>query len=636
MTAATTSGTTGTTGGAEHTDPEPPLPLASAPAGPGDSGDSGDPFDRDDLPTPPGATGALLRSLLAPHRARVARLAVLLLFQQFAVQAGPLLVAYAIDRGVPAFRDADYGPLIAVATGYGLCAVGAGLLQYLFITVSGRLSQDVLLDLRGRIFRHAQALSVDFHERYTSGRLISRSTTDVESLRELLEEGLQELINVLLSFVYISALLLWLDLGIGALAMASFVPLYLLIRIYRRRAAAIYGARSTAMAGVIVKFTETLNGIRPVRAFRRERPNDIDFQELNARHERTNGDAMLEVAIYVVGSRVVAGTALAGMVLWGAWRVADGTLALGVLAAAALYLRRLYDPIDRLAIFLNSFESAAASLSKIAGLLAQTPTVPEAEHPRELPPRRGDGPGRAVVLDGVSFGYRTGGEVLPRFDLTIPAGQTVAVVGSTGAGKSTLAKLVARFYDPSGGRVLLDGTDLRELSVAELRRGVVMVTQESFLFSGTVAENIAVGRPDATREQIEEAARAIGAHGFISALPDGYDTDVRKRGGRISAGQRQLVGFARALLADPAVLILDEATSSLDIPGERSVQRAMDTVLHGRTAVVIAHRLSTVEGADRVLVMERGRIVEDGSPAELIGGTGRFADLHRAWRDSLV
>ncbi len=342
------------------------------------------------------------------------------------------------------------------------------------------------------------------------------------------------------------------------------------------------------------------------------------------------------MARYVVGSRVVANTSVALIVLWGAHRVAGDTLALGVLAAAVLYLRRLYDPIDRLGMFLNSYQSAAASLEKIAGLLAQTPSVPEPSTPRQLPALESEHPGRAVVFDGVRFAYRTGGEVLPVFDLALPAGQTVAVVGSTGAGKSTLAKLLARFYDPSEGRVLLDGVDLRELSVPELRRGVVMVTQEAFLFSGTVAENIAIGRPDATREEIERAAKAIGAHEFISALPDGYDTDVRKRGGRISAGQRQLVAFARALLADPAVLILDEATSSLDIPGERAVQRAMATVLHGRTAVVIAHRLSTVEIADRVLVMEHGRIVEDGSPAELVAGTGRFADLHRAWRDSLA
>ncbi|MFF1677271.1 ABC transporter ATP-binding protein [Streptomyces sp. NPDC058256] len=595
-----------------------------------------DPFDRDALPTPPGATAALLRSLLAPLRSRVVLTSVLLLLQQAAVQAGPLLVAYAIDRGVPAFRSHDNGPLIAVAVAYLLCSVASGALQYAFILASARVNQDVLLDLRGRIFRHAQALSIDFHERYTSGRLISRSTTDVESLRELLSEGLQELVTVILSFVYISAMLLWLDLGLGAVAVASFVPLYLLIRLYQHRAGRIFAMRSTAIATVIVKFAETMNGIRPVRAFRREATNDAEFGTLNRHHERTNGDAILEMARYVVGSRVVANTAVAGIVLWGAHRVVTGSLALGVLAAAVLYLRRLYDPIDRLGMFLNSYQSAAASLEKIAGLLAQDPSVPEPAAPKQLPALASEHPGREVVFDGVRFAYRTGGEVLPTFDLTVPAGQTVAVVGSTGAGKSTLAKLLARFYDPTDGRVLLDGVDLRELSVPELRRGVVMVTQEAFLFSGTVAENISIGRPDATREDIERAAKAIGAHDFISSLPEGYDTDVRKRGGRISAGQRQLVAFARALLADPAVLILDEATSSLDVPGERAVQRAMSTVLRGRTAVVIAHRLSTVEIADRVLVMEHGHIVEDGTPAELVADRGKFADLHRAWQDSLV
>ncbi|MEV8046804.1 ABC transporter ATP-binding protein [Streptomyces griseoluteus] len=619
---------TTTTSAAPTTDddlPDPHLPP-----------DSGDPFDRDVLPTPPGATAALLRSLLAPRRARVALTVLLLLLQQAAAQTGPLLVAYAIDTAVPAVRGHDHGPLLAVAAGYALCALASGGLQYAFIRASAWVNQDVLLDLRGRIFRHAQALSVDFHERYTSGRLISRSTTDVEALRELLDEGLQELVTVVLSFVYISALLLWLDLGLGAVAVASFVPLYLLVRRYQRRAQQVFAARSTAIAALIVKFVETMNGIRPVRAFRREAANDAEFATLNRRHERSNGDSLLEMARYVVGSRLVANTAVAGIVLWGAYRVASGTLALGVLAAAVLYLRRLYDPIDRLGMFLNSYQSAAASLEKIAGLLAQVPSVPEPAESRELPPLKSDFPGREVVFDGVRFAYRTGGEVLPRFDLTLPAGQTVAVVGSTGAGKSTLAKLLARFYDPTEGAVLLDGVDLRGLALPELRRGVVMVTQEAFLFSGTVADNIAIGRPEATREEIEQAAKAIGAHEFISALPDGYDTDVRKRGGRISAGQRQLVAFARALLADPAVLILDEATSSLDVPGERAVQRAMTTVLRGRTAVVIAHRLSTVEIADRVLVVEHGRIVEDGRPDRLIAGSGRFSELHKAWRDSLA
>ncbi|MFF3540580.1 ABC transporter ATP-binding protein [Streptomyces platensis] len=628
--------TTTTTGRPSDNPEDRPGPRPRPAPEPPESADlDPDALARDALPAPKGAARTLLASLLAPHRRRVGLVAVLLLLQQAAVQAGPLLVAYALDRAVPALRAGDHGPLLAVAVAAVLCAVASGGLQFGFIEYSARVSQDVLLDLRGRIFRHGQALSLDFHERYTSGRLISRATTDVEALRELLDEGLQELITVFLSSVYITVMLLWLDGGLGAAALASAGPLALLVRSFRHRSHRAYGAKSTAMAAVIVKFTETLNGIRPVQAFRRERPNEAAFARLNHRHARLNGDTLLEMARYVVASRVVANIAVAAIVLWGAYRVATGGLALGVLAAAVLYLRRLYDPIDRLGMFLNSYESAAASLQKIAGLLARRPGVPEPAASATLPPAAAGRPGREVTFREVRFAYRTGGEVLPRFDLTLAAGSTVAVVGATGAGKSTLAKLLARFYDPTEGQVLLDGVDLRELSTAALRRGVVMVTQEAFLFSGTVADNIALGRPDATREEIEHAAKALGAHDFITALPDGYDTDVRKRGGRISAGQRQLVGFARALLADPAVLILDEATSSLDIPGERAVQRAMDTVLEGRTALVIAHRLSTVEIADRVLVMADGRIVEDGPPDELIAARGRFAQLHQAWRDSV-
>ncbi|MFH9866721.1 ABC transporter ATP-binding protein [Streptomyces lydicus] len=618
------------------------LPPDDSPGGPGrrrerppEEAASADLFERDRLPAPRGAARTLLSSLLAPHRRRVRVVAVLLLLQQAAVQAGPLLVAYALDRAVPALRAGEHGPLLAVAGAAALCAAASGGLQFGFVQLSARVSQDVLLDLRGRIFRHGQDLSLDFHERYTSGRLISRATTDVESLRTLLDEGLQELITIVLATVYITATLLYLDWGFGAASLVSAGPLYLLVRSYRRRVHRVFSAKSTAIADVIVKFAETLGGIRPVQAFRREPSNDAVFARLNHRHERVNGDAFLEMARYVVTSRLVANTTIAAVVLWGAYRVATGSLALGVLAAAVLYLRRLYDPIDRLGMFLNAYQSAAASLQKIAGLLAQRPTVPEPAVPVALPTPAGGRPGRAVDFDGVRFAYRTGGEVLPRFSLSLAAGTTVAVVGATGAGKSTLAKLLARFYDPTEGRVLLDGVDLRELATAELRRGVVMVTQEAFLFSGTVADNIALGRPDASRREIERAAEAIGAHDFITALPDGYDTDVRKRGGRISAGQRQLVGFARALLADPAVLVLDEATSSLDIPGERAVQAAMDTVLRGRTALVIAHRLSTVERADRVLVVSDGRIVEDGPPDQLIKEHGHFADLHQAWRDSV-
>ncbi|WP_033824299.1 ABC transporter ATP-binding protein [Kitasatospora sp. MBT63] len=590
--------------------------------------------DEEDIPVPPGAARALLGQLLGPHRRRIVLAMLVIVVQQAALQAGPLLVAFAMDRGIPALRDHDSGPLIAVISAYLGCALLSTYLQRLFIRYSARINQDVLLDLRGRIFRHAQRLSLDFHERYTSGRIISRATSDVDALRELLNEGLQELLSVALSVSLISLVLMVMDWRLGLAALASFLPMYLIVRSFRRRSLRVYRRSRTAVAAVIVKFTETMNGIRPVQAFRREQANEDAFGTVNRQSAAATADGLLEMARYVGFSRAVANTWITGVVLLGAYLVTDGSLELGVLTAFVLYLRRLYDPIDQLAMFLNSYQSAAAALEKMAGLLAHEPSVAEPAAPVALPAPTAAG--REVAFRQVRFAYRTGKQVLPVLDLVLPAGQTTAVVGATGAGKSTLAKLLARFYDPTDGRVTLDGVDLRELSTADLRRNVVMVTQESFLFSGTVAENIAIGRPDATRADVEAAARAIGAHEFIAALPDGYDTDVRKRGGRISAGQRQLVAFARALLADPAVLILDEATSSLDVPGEQAVQRAMQTVLAGRTSVIIAHRLSTVEIADRVLVMDQGRVVEDGSPTALITGDGRFADLHRTWKDSLV
>ncbi|MEU9043525.1 MULTISPECIES: ABC transporter ATP-binding protein [unclassified Kitasatospora] len=597
------------------------------------------PADEEDIPVPPGAPRALLRSLLGPHRARITVAMVVILVQQAALQSGPLLVAVAMDRAIPALREHDSGPLVAVIAAYLFCALLSPVLQWAFIKISARVNQDILLELRGRIFRHAQRLSLDFHERYTSGRIISRATSDIDALRELLSEGLQELLTVFLSVCYISVLLLVLDWRLGLVSLVSAVPLALIARSFRSRSRRVYRRSRTSAASLIVRFTETMNGIRPVQAFRREKANDAAFALVNRQSATATADGLLEIARYVGLSRATANLWVTGVVLFGAYLVVDDTLEVGALTAFVLYLRRLYDPIDQLAMFLNSYQSAAAALEKIAGLLAHEPTVAEPAEPKELPQAasgRITVKGREVSFERTRFAYPTGREVLAPFDLLIPAGQTVAVVGATGAGKSTLAKLLARFYDPSDGRIRLDGVDLRELATPELRRGVVMVTQESFLFSGTVAENIAIGRPGATREEVEQAARDIGAYGFIAELPDGFDTDVRKRGGRISAGQRQLVAFARALLADPAVLILDEATSSLDVPGEQAVQRAMRTVLAGRTAVIIAHRLSTVEIADRVLVMDQGRIVEDGSPQELIDGAGRFAALHRAWRDSLV
>jgi ABC-type multidrug transport system fused ATPase/permease subunit len=368
-----------------------------------------------------------------------------------------------------------------------------------------------------------------------------------------------------------------------------------------------------------------------VQAFRRERRNDEIFGAVNDDYRRASLQAQRLVATYSPAIKIIGNISIAVVLTYGGWRVLHGHTEVGVLAAFLLYLRRFYEPMQELSQFYNTLQSATAALEKLAAVLDEPLAVPEPRSPVHLPAPRGE-----LAFDGVAFAYDAGRTVLPSLDLFVPAGQTIALVGATGAGKSTLAKLVARFYDPTAGSVALDGVDLRSLAEDDLRRAIVMVTQENYLFSGTVASNIAFGRPGATRAEVEAAAAAIGADAFIRALPDGYDTDVRKRGGRLSAGQRQLVAFARAFLADPAVLILDEATSSLDIPSERLVQQALRTILASRTALVIAHRLSTVEIADRVLVLSGGRIVEDGPPSALISGGGHYAALHEQWRDSLL
>ena len=577
---------------------------------------------------------ALVGVLLRPHRRAVALAMVLLVVENAVLLAGPLLVAYAIDTGVPAALAGRPGPLAWSILGYAASGVAGAGLRAAFLVLSGRVGQDVLLDLRRRVFAHGQRLSLSFHESYTSGRFISRLTSDVDALDDLLEKGLDGLLGAALSVVGITVLLVWLDPVLAAVVLAGFVPLLVLTHRFRRSSRASYRRTRTAVARVIVHFVESMNGIRAVQAYRRERRNESIMDELGGAYRDANADALVSVARFVAGVRLVGNTTLALVLLVGALRVFDGALELGSLTAFLLYLRRFYDPLDDLAMFFNSYQSAAAALEKIASVLDTPPGVPEPAAPAALPaPVRGE-----LEFDRVRFAYQRAPDrvVLPELSLRVPAGQTVALVGATGAGKSTLARLAARFHDPTAGTVRLDAVNLRSVADADLRRALVMVTQESFLFSGSVADNIALGRPGASRAEIVAAAAAVGALEFVEALPDGFDTDVRKRGGRLSAGQRQLVSLARVVLADPAVVLLDEATSSLDIPSERAVQAALETVLAGRTALIIAHRLSTVLIADRVLVMSEGRIVQDGTPDELLVAGGEFADLHEAWRASLA
>jgi ATP-binding cassette, subfamily B, bacterial len=380
---------------------------------------------------------------------------------------------------------------------------------------------------------------------------------------------------------------------------------------------------------------ETFGGIRAVQAFRREARNEEIFDGLNQANAAANLRSQRLLAIFFPGVTLVGNLAIGAVLLYGGDRVIDHQMKIGVLVTFLLYLQRFFDPLIDLSQFYSSFQSAGAALEKISGVLDEAPSVPEPEHPHALPAASGAGSGREVLFDEVRFGYRKS-TVLPDLRLTIPAGQTVALVGATGAGKTTIARLLARLYDPLEGSVRLDGVDLRELADTTLRHEVVLITQENFLFSGSIADNIELGKPGASREEIVAAATAIGAHDFISALPDGYDEEVGKAGGRLSAGQRQLISFARAFLAAPAVLVLDEATSLLDIPSERLVQQALTRILTGRTAVIIAHRLSTVAIADRVLVLEHGQIIEDGSPADLLASDGEYSALHASWQESLA
>jgi ATP-binding cassette subfamily B protein len=575
----------------------------------------------------------LLADLVRPHRRGILIVLAAALVQVAATMAAPWLIGIAIDESLPDALRGDYTSLIVVTVLLAFSALLSGWLRSVFVLRSGRIGQDILFDLRRRGFDHVQALSVSFHERFTSGRVISRLTSDVDTLTELLDSGIDGLITALLNIVAISVLLLFLDLPLALIALGALIPLFLLFRWFSARATQAFRRTRESVATLIVNIVETFNGIRAVQAFRREKRNDAIFARLNDDYRDANRQAFRLHAVFIPGTALIGNLTITAVLLVGGFRVADGGLQLGVLTAFLLYLQQFFDPMEDVAVFYNSLQSASAALEKIAAVLAEKPGVPEPTEPEPLPkPVRG-----AVRLAAVEFGYSADRPVLHELSIDIPAGQTVALVGATGAGKTTIAKLISRFYDPTSGTVRLDGVDLRDLAEADLRQATVMITQDGFLFSGTVADNIAFGNPGASRDQVMAAARAVGAHEFIAQLPEGYDTDVRKRGGRLSAGQRQLVAFARAFLADPAVLILDEATSSLDVPTERAVQRALRTVLAQRTALIIAHRLSTVEIADRVLVLADGRLIEDGSPETLVAsGTGEFAALHESWRDSLV
>ena len=572
----------------------------------------------------------LLREILRPHRLSLAISVAAVILGAIASAVQPWLIARVLDTAIEPLTRGDSAPLIFFVVLFGATVLANGTLTWVNVVYTVRVSLGVLLSLRTRVFQHSQSLSVSFHESYTSGRVISRLTSDIDTIRTFLDSGISQLATTLLGIAFSVIAIFLLDWRIGLLLVAMTVPIWLITRWFRTRSETAFRAMRNESAQLTSRFVETYTGIRAIKGFGAE----ADARALYARNaERYRVAVMDSIKLFGIYSPVLillGNIFVAAALVIGGYAVLGGTMQVGTLLALIIYANRVFEPIMTLSEFYNLFQSAFSALEKISGFLAERPQVREAEHPVQRQVLEGAARGE-VEFQNAQFAYVEGTPALQRTSLSVPAGQRVALVGATGAGKSTIAKLLSRFYDVSDGRVLLDGVDIRRLSDAQLRQEVVMLTQEVFLFSDTIAGNIRLGNPNATDEQVVAAAQAVGAHEFISALPQGYQTMLGRAGTNLSAGQRQLVSFARVFLADPNVVILDEATASLDIPSERAVQRALNTLLSGRTAFIIAHRLSTVLAADRVLVIDAGEVVEDGSPQALTAAGGRFATMRASW-----
>jgi ATP-binding cassette subfamily B protein len=490
----------------------------------------------------------------------------------------------------------------------------------------GWVGERALADLRTDLFEHLQELSLGYYERNRTGAIISRITNDVEALDQLVTDGLSSLVQNSLLLVGTAVVLFLLD---WRLALATLVVLPLMAGAtvwFRTRSNRAYRRVRERLGLVTATLAEDISGMRVVQSFTREPASQATFRGVNERYRESNYETVVLNGLYFPAVDVLSSVATAIVLGFGGALVVDGSLTVGTLLAFTLYLANFFDPVQQLSQLYNTFLSAAAALDRITSVLDEEPEVVDSSGARELPRIEGH-----VRFEGVRFGYGDLPEVLHGLDLDVPPGTTVALVGHTGAGKSTIAKLLARFYDPRAGRITIDGHDLREVTQASLRGQLGIVPQEGFLFSGTVAENVAFGRPDAGRVEVEAAAAAVGVDAFVQDLPEGYDTELGERGFRLSLGQRQLVAFARALLADPRILILDEATSSVDIGTERRIERGLRTLLAGRTAFVIAHRLSTIRHADVIVVLDHGRVVEQGTHEQLIAAHGAYTRLYGDW-----
>lgn len=584
---------------------------------------------------------ALLRQMLRPHRGALALSIISVLLVSGSSAIAPILIARVLDSSIEPLKQGDASPLLTLLVFFVAATAVTAIFSWVNVAYTVRVSLGVVVYLRKRVFRHAQSLSVSFHERYTSGKVISRLTSDIDTVRSFLDSGISQLAITLLSMVISAVAIFLLDWRIGLLMLAMGVPIYFLTRWFQKATVPVFRTMRTESAHLTSRFVETFTGIRAVKAFGAEARMRTEYAQASERYRLAVMDSIKIFGVYAPTLTLLGNLFIAGALVLGGYAVLGGTMQIGTLLALVIYANRVFEPVMQLSEFYNMFQSAMSALEKLSSFLAEEPEVAEPEHPHEraVEPATesatggvsGTVRGALVELDSAVFGYTSDRHALKETSLRIEPGTTVALVGATGAGKSTIAKLVARFYDVSAGQVRIDGVDVRQLADVQLRREVLMLTQEVFLFSASILENIRMGNPQASDEQVKAAAKAVGADAFIERLRDGYESQLGRGGITLSAGQRQLVSFARVFLANPRVLILDEATASLDIPSERAVQAALRTVLAGRTALVIAHRLSTVLGADRVLVIHEGSVVEDGSPQQLIASGGRFAAMYASW-----